>query len=209
MAIAILYANSAIAEAAAIIWNVPSGDWSTASYWGGIEPTSSDSAYISNDGSATVTQSGEACLELNVGDITSAGGSTTGSLLMTGGSLTATFDKIGDHGNGSFTQTVGNHTVTFLDMAVFSGVSGNYNLSGTGQLSSTDVLLGERGNGTFTQTGGVHTAGNLTIGMFSGSNGIYNLSAGSNIVTDNIYLGYYPGASGTYNLKRYFKTVID
>ena len=145
---------------------------------------------------------------------------------MTGGSLTVDFlEQIGMYDTGTFTQSGGIHTTDFLDLAVFSNLNGNYNLSGTGQLSAIFEDIGLRGTGTFVQTGGSHTVSstmtiavfgnstgiynqsggtnsinNLEIAEFGGSTGIYTQSAGTNTITNNLYLGYFADANGTYNL---------
>ena len=37
-------------------WQVSSGDWSVAANWGSVAPTGSDLAYVSNGGTASITQ---------------------------------------------------------------------------------------------------------------------------------------------------------
>ena len=55
MAAAVLVLSSSVTEAATYYWNATSGDWSTAAFWGGTEPTINDYAYIRNGGTATIT----------------------------------------------------------------------------------------------------------------------------------------------------------
>jgi hypothetical protein len=71
LAAAVLLLNSGITHAASYTWQVSSGDWSTASNWGGTEPTSSDLAYVNNGGTVTITQTGEACSYLYLGSLLS------------------------------------------------------------------------------------------------------------------------------------------
>jgi hypothetical protein len=220
LAAAILILNSSITNATDRNWNIASGDWSTAVNWGGVEPSSSDNAYIQNNGTATITQSGETCQDLYLG------GTNTGTVEMTGGSLSVSnYSHIGYSGTGTFTQTGGTNSITSsLDLGGTSGSSGTYNLSYTGQLSAGDEWVGCSGTGTFTQTGGTNSiTSSLDLGGTSGSSGTYNLSytgqlsagdewvgysgtgtftqtGGTNSITSSLYLGKNSGSSGTYNL---------
>ena len=55
-------------QAASYSWTVSSGDWSAAPNWGGtLLPTSSDSAYITNGGTASITSPGQNCSYLFLG----------------------------------------------------------------------------------------------------------------------------------------------
>ena len=70
-------------------------------------PTGSDTAYVVNGGTVNVTQLGETCGTLSLGN--SAG---SGTVWMTGGSLSATAvlyggEFVGDSGVGVFTQSGG------------------------------------------------------------------------------------------------------
>jgi autotransporter-associated beta strand protein len=195
-----------LATAADNYWNVASGNWSDTnpSPWSlGTEPTSSGWAYMSNGGTAIITQSGETCLGLELGFFIgnppfSKG---PGEVQMTGGSLSVSFEEmIGDIATGTFSQYGGINTTVFLELATMPGVNGIYNLSGTGQLSVSNEEIGIWGIGTFTQTGGIHTVSfDTQIGYDTGI-GIYNHSAGTNTITNNVYLGYPSNANGTYNL---------
>ncbi len=110
LALAILLLGSAFAQAASYYWNASSGDWSNASNWGGIEPTGSDTAYINNSGTATITQTGEICRDLCLGSFST----DTGTINMTGGSLTVSaYDLlVGQSDTGTFTQTGGTNSLT-------------------------------------------------------------------------------------------------
>jgi hypothetical protein len=81
---------------ASLYWSVPSGDWSTTSNWGGTLPTSADTAYVVNGGTANVTQIGATCGALWLG----SGAGASGTVLMTAGSLSAV-------GNG---ELIGNYS---------------------------------------------------------------------------------------------------
>ena len=54
-------------RAASYSWAVAAGDWSVASNWGGTLPGSSDTAYVVNGGTVSITQPGETCNSLYVG----------------------------------------------------------------------------------------------------------------------------------------------
>jgi autotransporter-associated beta strand protein len=161
----------------AVNWNVASGDWSTASNWIGQAPTSSDNAYITNGGTATIAQTGEICSEFHLGAI------NTGTVEMTGGSLNVSdHSYIGDTGEGWFTHTGGINTISGnLYIGNASSSIGTYNLSDSGQLSAGTEYIGYySGTGTFTQTGGTNSITNeLYLSYDSSSNGTYNLNAGT------------------------------
>jgi autotransporter-associated beta strand protein len=85
---------------------------------------------------------------------------------------------------------------TSLVLGNSAGVSGIYNLSGSGVVSSNNTYVGLAGTGTFNQTGGTHTTNNaLVLGNSAGSTGTYNLSAGT-FVTGGISRGT---GTGTFN----------
>jgi hypothetical protein len=178
---AIVILSSSSTEAASCYWNISSGNWSTAAYWGGTEPRIYDYAYIQNGGTATITQTGEGCSTLYLG---TSGTGHSGTVEMIGGVLYVDyFEYIGYSGTGTFTQTGGTNTIAFssssagLYLGYNSGSNGTYNLSGTGQLyTSYQVyeVIGISGTGTFTQTGGTNTATYIKIGTA----GTYTLSAG-------------------------------
>ena len=207
-----------------VTWSVQSGDWSIASNWGGTAPTGSDTAWIVNGGTATISQLGETFGTLSLGS--SAG---SGTVQITAGSLATTGNEyVGDSGLGSFTQSGGTNSVSssgvlFLGNTVSS--SGAYTLSGNGLLSVQSEAIGYNGTGSFTQSGGVHTVANGPyLGYNAGSSGSYSMSGGSLFATGGIecvgysgsgsftqsggthtaanYLsiGTNPGDSGSYNL---------
>ncbi len=221
---AILLLSPSVTVAVDKYWNVSSGDWSDSSPcpWNPTpEPTSSDIVYIANGGTANVTQSSEACNNLYLGN---SGTGHSGTVQMTGGTLSESWAYIGNSGIGTFTQSAGTNTVSFfLYLGYYSGSSGTYNLSDSGQLSTNYELVGLSSTGTFTHTAGTNTVSNtLYLGYSSVGSGTYNLSgsgqlsanseavgvsgtgtfthsAGSN-TSNTLYLGYNSGGSGTYNL---------
>jgi fibronectin-binding autotransporter adhesin len=178
VATALLLACPALTSAAIYYWSAASGDWSgtNPSPWNlGIEPASSDPVYIQNDGTATITQLGEACSDLHLG---TAGTGKSGTIQMTGGSLAVLSDCfVGGTGTGTFSQSGGTNTISSnLYLGWLSGVSGAYNLSGTGQLSALNETIGHIANtGTLTQTTGTNTATRISIV----TKGTYTLSGGT------------------------------
>jgi len=215
-ATAILIAIPTIATAASYTWSVSSGNWSDAVNWGGTEPTSSDSAYIQNGGTATVIQTGETCKYLYLG------AANSGTIEMTSGSLNVSnYSYVGYSGTGTFTQSGGTNSISsYLYLGYNSGASGTYNLNGSGLLSAQYEYIGSSGTGTFEQTDGTNSISLLILGDSSKSSGTYNLSGtgllsaaseyiggsstgiftqsgGTNSISSTLYLGNSSGATGT------------
>ena len=186
LAFAILFLSSSFTSAVDIYWNATSGDWSTASNWGGAKPTSEEYAYIQNGGTASITQTDENCRVLYLGNT-----GNSGTIQMTGGSLSVFFDEsIGNSGMGTFTQTGGTNIIPFsLDLGNSTGSSGTYNLSGTGHLYAGDEHIGYHGTGMFNQTGGTNAINNLYLGDYPGSIGTYNLSGMGQLSAGSEYIG--------------------
>ncbi len=207
-------------------WNVASGDWSSAGNWSGsVVPTSTDNADIFNDGTVTITQTGEVCNSLSIDSSTG-----NGSVQMTSGSLTVGSSAfVGYSGMGNFTQSGGTNSCNDyyggLYLGYNSGSSGTYSLTGTGELFTSNEYVGYSGTGNFTQSGGSNATyySTLFVGYSAGSSGTYSLSnsgqlselneyvaysgtgnftqtGGSNIIFNNLWLGCNPGSSGTYSL---------
>src|SRR6185436_18828575 len=98
---------------------------------------------------------------------------TTFSMSMPTNDLTASNEWVGAsfNGRGTFEQSAGMNTIAagagFLDVGVFAGSTGTYNLSGTGALvANTHEYIGDVGTGVFNQTGGSNTINgyNLYLG---------------------------------------------
>jgi autotransporter-associated beta strand protein len=176
---AILLFDASFSEAANLYWNVASGDWSDAANWGGVEPTSSDNAYIQNGGTANVTQAGE------VSSFLCLGGDDSGTVQMSDGLLTTLYTYVGLTGVGTFNQSAGRHQLlSSLTLGSSPDGQGTYNLSGTGELYATmDEYIGLSGTGTFIHTAGTNTVNVwLYLGYDAGSNGTYYLTGGTLIV---------------------------
>jgi len=97
------------ADALDIHWVGVTGDWSTGANWDSGEPASGDHAYINNGGTAEITGSGEAALDLTLGE----SNGESGNVIMTSGDLTMFNDEyIGWEGTGTFKQTGGVNYIT-------------------------------------------------------------------------------------------------
>jgi autotransporter-associated beta strand protein len=213
-------------------WTAPaSGDWSAPSNWSLAVPGPGDNAFILNGGTADITTAldtlpGATCGNLILGD---TGSANSGTIQMTGGSLSATYNEnVGNWGTGTFNQSGGvNSLVNFgysLNLANSAGFSGNYILGGMGLLSAPNESVGNYGTGTFNQSGGSNNVnGTLYLGYYSGSSGSYGLSnsgalsvtnayvgnsgtgtfnqsGGTNSISTSLILGNGPGSSGSYSL---------
>ncbi len=164
-------------------------------------------------GMGMFTQSGGAN---TIGDTLSVGGgpddvgdivSGTGSFVLSGGTLTSVYERIGYDGSGTFTQTGGvNSTTNSLQIGVSDGqlgpvaatynqsggsnivgglylgnanAAGSYSLSGGSSLIAAAEFIGYSGMGTFTQTGGSNlVSGTLSLG-YDDSAGTYQLQGGT------------------------------
>lgn len=174
-------------------WIASTGDWSDANNWSGGEPTSGAWANISNGGTATISQPGEACYSLTLGS--SAGESGTidlvsGSLRTRGSWSDPRIPElpwrgppglfIGYSGTGVLTHADGNNTVREnLWLGFGTGSSGTYLLSGSGLLEANTEHIGSVGQGYFAQTGGVNRPVTISIGP----HGRYELTGGALVVT--------------------------
>ncbi len=177
-------------QAASYNWAVASGDWLTASNWGGTLPTGSDNAYIVNGGTAAVTLSGAVCQSLYLGD---PGSTQSGTVQMSGGDLSASYEYLGYSGTGTLMQTGGTNNTKF-DLGENVNSIGAYNLSGSGVLLGSSEVVGVAGTGTFTQSGGTNNvSGFLHLGNNLGSSGSYSLSGSGLLSAGSEYVGYTAG----------------
>ena len=162
-------------QAADHYWVGSTGDWSNAANWSGTEPTSSGDAYIYSNGIALITQEGEVCSNLCLGDSFEG---NTGSVIMTGGSLTISkYLKMGKGGNSAFNQYGGNVSAGTIWVSYNRLFSGIHNIAG-GSLTAGSLQIG---HGIFNQSGGIVTASHLTIADGSGA-GTYNFTGGTLVV---------------------------
>ena len=225
------------ASATTRAWNTGDGSWNVAGNWSpaGV-PIAGDTVAIGfGDGIArTVTYdyTGAPVTLNSLGLDLTGGSSTTMALSMSANNLTSSFEYVGYNGRGDFNQNGGTNTISagagYLDVGVYGGASGTYNLSGAGVLvANTNEYIGDIGTGIFNQMGGTNTisAGNGLYLAYnaSGSGGTYNLSAGvlsavsgeivgasasgtfnqsggTNTAAGGLTLGNHSGSSGTYTL---------
>ncbi|MEA2709653.1 MAG: hypothetical protein QOF78_2254 [Phycisphaerales bacterium] len=143
--------------------------------------------FTQNGGTHTI---GTATINRNFNIASQAGSSGRYTLSGNGSLIVHGVEQIGGDGAGTFTQTGGTHTIGApsltgaLTLAVTTGASGSYALSGAGILTvNGEEIVGDAGTGSFTQTGGTHTIGsnavaaNLSLGWgAAAANGTYNLS---------------------------------
>ncbi|MFH1417701.1 MAG: hypothetical protein ABII12_05370 [Planctomycetota bacterium] len=166
-------------------WQVGTGDWSNADNWTAGEPSAAVTAYINNYGTAQITQAGEVCQSLWLGEHLGESGTVE---LLEFGELSSTEQYIGAGGVGTFTQTGGTNSVSNELYLGYSPLSdGTYDLSG-GDLSASTVHVGYDYDGTaaFSWTGGtldantinVRPFGTLSVGQDWTYDGTLNINGG-------------------------------
>ena len=170
-----------------------SGDWSTSTNWGGTEPGSNDVAYVTNGGTATVTDAGEICDRLYVGNV----GNEKGTVNITGGDLTSFLSDVGVSGTGSVNQSAGTNSVSgHLTLGCVANSKGYYDLSDTGQLFANCERIGLHGRGTLTQYGGTNIVStDLELGYQTVSYGTYRLGGTGQLFTSNLLISRYGGGN--------------
>ena len=112
---------------------------------------------------------------------------------MSTGSLHVGLDEIvGREGNGTFTQSIGSHTIdgNLILAQNTAGKTGTFKMS-SGSLSvGGNEIIGNTGIGDFTQSSGSHKiTGNLTLADLAGSTGTYTMKSGSLNVTGDEVIG--------------------
>ena len=169
-------------------------DWSNAANWSGGTPSYSNSAYVTNGGTANVTTAGE------VGGVLILGGTGGGTVKLNGGSLWEYSAYVGSNGTGAFVQSGGTSTPSnYLYLGYNAGDSGTYVLNG-GQAGGSNGAedVGYSGTGSFTQTGGTNSPQQLYVGCNPGSNGTYTLRGGTlSTMTESVAYNVTYGESWT------------
>jgi len=148
---------------------------------------------------------------------------TTGTVVMTDGSLTATNanSQVGSSGTGTMTLSGGVAQFKQIQAGVTTGSKGTLNIAGGGSFglllaaTSTDVgtvvmtggsltatnaesVVGYYGTGTMTLSGGVAQFKRIQVGAKAGSHGTLNIAGGTNSVgATGFYLGTDANATGT------------
>jgi hypothetical protein len=187
---------------------VGSGNWINSGNWDSGVPTSADLALINTNGTAVIN-AGDSAVADSLVIALDRFASNTGTVVMTGGSLTVASETNGVKTIGTFIQSGGTHTVTgnlMLGDRYHGGLGyngiGYYTLSGSGALSVGGTLIvGNENASTFSQSGGSVTASNLAVGYTTGANIIirlYQMTGGTLTVT-NLYVGYNGGYASTTN----------
>ena len=127
---------------------------------------------------------------------------SSGSYILSGGSLFAGNEYVGASGSGTFTQTGGTNcatgpgngsifTASTLYVGSGTGGSGTYNLSG-GSLYAPTQYIGYSSTGTFSQSGGTNGSYSaIYVGYNAGSVGTYILSDTGQVSSNyEEYVGY-------------------
>ncbi len=123
-------------------------------------------------------------------------------------------EGVGALGIGTFNQTGGANSTSFLILPVGQG-TGVYNLGGTGILTANVERLGLQGYGTFNQTAGTNTVyHDLQLGITAVGSGHYTLNGPSALfaVNGSVYVGgsdTAPGGLGVINVQAGAMTVVN
>lgn len=179
---------------------------------------------VGNGGNGSVVQtggvatvSGSAGLVVGVGQPSSPQG--TGSYALSGGSLSATNELVGDYngvgivtqsgginsapaevvgasGVGSYVQTGGSNSVG-AGLSIGQADSGAYSLSGSGVIIAAAETVGGWGYGSFAQAAGTNAVGSLVVGTIPSGSGAYNLSGVGLLTATEEFVGYNGPASFT------------
>jgi len=188
LSLVVVVAVTTVSLAVNTYWTAGVGDWSNGSNWNNGEPSASSLyAFINNGGTAQITQAGEICYYLRLGDNSGDNGTVELSAM---GELWANQQRIGYEGAGTFTQTGGTNAGNVLSLGCVSGSTGKYSLS-TGQLAMGEECISNGGLGMFTQSGGTNTIGSfLCLARNSASRGEYSLSGTGQLWAHYERIGY-------------------
>jgi hypothetical protein len=149
--------------------------------------TLSTSAVLSNTGLIYIGLSGVGNFTESGGTVTASNGidmghyaGSSGGYSLSSGTLTSTYETVGDVGVGVFNQTGGSNQTTDLYLGLSaSSANGAYTLSG-GNLTASYEYIGGAGGGTFTQNTNTGPSGNtVTQSLTIGASGSYTLSGGT------------------------------
>lgn len=186
------------------------------------------SGYWAGAGSGVVAQSGGTVGSSSL--VLGFGNDDSGSYTLTGGSIYAATETIGNYGTGVFTHdgaTGSNNATNYanqLYLGAFEGSHGAYSL-GAGELTSDIQYIGYSGTGEFIQTSALNsynTTNSLYLGYDNSGIGTYTmmggwLTAGSeaigdggdgtftqwdglNSVSGDLTIGAFSGSSGAYSM---------
>jgi hypothetical protein len=169
--------NISLSSGTLIVGN-GTGSTGVASFSGGSLNVSGGVVYVGYEsGIGTFLQSGTLSVS-NLGTLALGDGTgSTGTVLLSGGSLTASNAYVGyEGGAGTFAQSGGSSSLGNLQIGVGTSSTGVTSLT-AGTLTASTTVVGEGGSGTFIQSGGVSSLGGLTVG-YSGA-GTLLLQSGS------------------------------
>lgn len=198
----ILFAAVLSVRAATLTWsNTGTGDWFTASNWGGTLPAAGDTANIRNGGTATISSGATPSLGyINAGF--NAGES--GSITLSGGTLNVTNLAVGRTGTGTITIGAGAAVNSdYPTLGVNAGGVGTVNVYGTLNKTGATTLgyVGKSGTGTVN----VYSGGSFTIdgpsGVIVGMNGTGTVSViGGSVSGTSFRMAGGSGGKGTFIL---------
>jgi hypothetical protein len=165
---------SIVSHASAIVfhWDNPgSGLWNDPTNWENDTLLFNDDAQINNGGTALI----DSTQTVITGFATMGGGSGSGTIRMTGGSLRTNFDiRIGGNasatgGTGLFDQSAGDIFMNGGNFNLGFGLTavGTYNMSGGTLIENSGAIfaVGNRGIGTVNQSGGsIYVRGASAVG---------------------------------------------
>ncbi len=169
-------------------WQGTTGDWFDPANWNGGVPTTDNTAYISNGGTAEMTTGVAEPMNLVLAYASWQSGH---AVLGDGGRLLTGALAVGWGGTGSFVQTGGVGEVGLLVLGNYSRSShGTYELSDGRLIVRKYVEIGGWGTGHFMQTGGrLDVSGYLDLGLRSWSSGTYELSGNARLSAGNQTIG--------------------
>ncbi len=204
------------AKASPNFWQAGTANWGTSINWTAGEPTSDSVACVDNGGTAQITEEGEVCYQLFLGN----NPNDTGYVDMSGtGELSITrYGWIGYQGRGEFRQS--GESVSTIGQVLYIAFEADSNsvyiLNETAQLLvGWHDYIGNRGTGLFTQTGGIHSVGNyLYLGNESSGEGNYELSGTGQLLAGYEHIGVFgtgtfTHSGGTNNINNYLKLAVE
>ena len=206
-------------------WTGGSGDWNDGSKWsGGTAPGINDIAVIApNDGVArTINFNSSAILTALYVDLAGSGTAATTFSMPNDSDLTVhniwaggwngaaptTGRGVIDQSTGIVSITPGAGPFDILDLGVYSGSTGTYNLSGGTLQANAHEYVGDVGTGFFNHTGGTNSISGIGHNLYIGggpNNGVgtYTISnSGSLLATNgNVIVGNTSTGTGTLTIQ--------
>ena len=206
-------------------WTGGSGDWDDGTKWsGGSAPGINDVAVIApNDGVArTINFNSSATLTALYVDLAGAGAAATTFSMPNGsdlsvhniwaggwnGATSTTGRGIIDQSTGIVSISPGGGPFDILDLGVFAGSTGTYNLSGGTLQANAHEYVGDVGTGFFNQTGGTNSISGIGHNLFIGggpNNGVgtYTISNSDSLLATvgDVVVGNSSTGTGTLTIQ--------